>query len=198
MKILIYTGYRTGSKSLGDWLQIELGIPYYHEYYNKNNPEKWERMRKINLDKINNYIIKISPGDGFNFDEIVNGFDKVILLYREDTMSQAQSMIWAKANEVWHSTHVNGIFRYAHYNIDDKFLTDNSEKIDSLKTIFDDEVNFLKSKNIGLLISYEDLYMNGTGIKKIENYLEISTRTMFNTNDKLRNNTIYNKSKTLI
>ena len=198
MKILIYTGYRTGSKSLGNWLEIELGIPYYHEYYNKDNPEKWERMRRINLNRLNDYIIKISPGDGFDFDEIINGFDKVILLYREDTLAQAQSMVWAKANELWHNTYVNDKFTYAHYTIDDKFIIDNSEKINTIKEIYDREVSFLKSKNIGLLISYEELFVNNTGIKKLEDYLRISTKTVFDTNDKLRNNAPYIKPKTLI
>jgi LPS sulfotransferase NodH len=188
MKILIYTGYRTGSKSLGNWLEIELGIPYYHEYYNKDNPNKWERMRRINLNKLNDYIIKISPGDGFDFDEIVNGFDKIILLYREDTLAQAQSMMWAKANELWHNTYVNDKFTYVHYTIDDKFLIDNSEKINVIKCIYDNEVSFLKSKDIGLLISYEELFINKTGIKKLENYLGISAKTIFDLNDKLRNN----------
>jgi LPS sulfotransferase NodH len=188
MKILIYTGYRTGSKSLGNWLEIELGIPYYHEYYNKDNPNKWERMRRINLNKLNDYIIKISPGDGFDFDEIVNGFDKIILLYREDTLAQAQSMMWAKANELWHNTYVNDKFTYVHYTIDDKFLIDNSEKINVIKCIYDNEVSFLKSKDIGLLISYEELFINKTGIKKLENYLGISAKTIFDVNDKLRNN----------
>jgi LPS sulfotransferase NodH len=188
MKILIYTGYRTGSKSLGNWLEIELGIPYYHEYYNKDNPNKWDRMRRINLNKLNDYIIKISPGDGFDFDEIVNGFDKIILLYREDTLAQAQSMMWAKANELWHNTYVNDKFTYVHYTIDDKFLIDNSEKINVIKCIYDNEVSFLKSKDIGLLISYEELFINKTGIKKLENYLGISAKTIFDVNDKLRNN----------
>jgi LPS sulfotransferase NodH len=194
MKILLYTGYRTGSKSLGKWLGIELGMPYYHEYYNQQDEKKWEYFKKINLNKINDYIIKISPNDGFNFDEIVNEFDKIILLYREDTLAQAQSMVWAKANEIYHNTYVDNKFTYAHYTINDKFLIDNSEKIDYIKNLYDNEVNFLKSKNKGLLISYEELYIHNTGIKKLEEYLNIQSKTQFNKIDKLRDNKAVIKS----
>ena len=34
MKILSYTRYRTGSRSFGEWLSIELDLPYYHEPFN--------------------------------------------------------------------------------------------------------------------------------------------------------------------
>jgi LPS sulfotransferase NodH len=188
MKILLYSTYRTGSKSLGNWLQIELSMPYYHEYYNKSNLRKWERMQKINLNKIDDYIIKISPNDGFDFDELVKGFDKVILLYREDTLAQAQSMVWAKTYETYHNSYVDGKFKYAHYTIDDKFLIDNSEKISTEKRVFDRHADFLKNANVGLLITYEELYETNMGIKKIEDYLGITAKTKFDKNDKLRNN----------
>jgi len=37
MRILLYTDYRTGSKSLGEWLSFELGLTYYHELLNLQN-----------------------------------------------------------------------------------------------------------------------------------------------------------------
>ena len=54
MKILLYTGYRTGSRSLGDWLSQELDIEYHHEPFNTHNPKNLEKYANFNLDKIKN------------------------------------------------------------------------------------------------------------------------------------------------
>jgi LPS sulfotransferase NodH len=187
MKILLYTGYRTGSKSLGNWLKIELNMPYFHEYYNKSNEEKWNYYKKIDLNKINDYIIKISPNDGFDFDELIKEYDKVILLYREDTISQAQSMMWAKDTQLWHHTYLGDKFISAHYTIPIEWLNKNAEEINSINALLTKENELLKSLTNCLHITYEELYYSVEGIKKIENYLGFKSKSKFNKIHKLRN-----------
>jgi hypothetical protein len=187
MKILIYTGYRTGSKSLGNWLRIELGITYFHEYYNKNNEEKWNYYKKIDLNKINDYIIKISPNDGFDFDELIKRYDKIILLYREDTMAQAQSMVWAQDTQLWHHTYLSDKFISAHYTIPTEWLDEHVAKIESLQNFYKKENEVLKSLTDCLHVTYEELYYSEEGIKKIENYVGFKSKSKFNKIHKLRN-----------
>ena len=187
MRILLYTGYRTGSKSLGNWLRIELGIPYFHEYYNKSNEEKWNYYKKIDLNKINDYIIKISPNDGFNFDELIKKYDKVILLYREDTMAQAQSMIWAQDKQSWHHIYLNNEFINAHYTIPNEWLIEHITEIESLQNSYEKENALLKSLTNCLHITYEELYYSAHGLEKIENYIGFKSKSKFNKIHKLRN-----------
>jgi len=190
MKILLYTGYRTGSRSLGDWLSYELNIPYYHEPFNVTNPKTLEKYANFNLDTMGDGIVKISPMDNFDFNDIKNKFDKVIVLYRENIKEQAESFIWAKYATIYHHTFVDDKFVYAHYTIDDKFLKDKSSEIKLEMRRLYDENEYVTSLNVGVLLSYEELYFSEIGLKKIEDYLDVKFKTKVNPIHKLRNGSI--------
>lgn len=184
MKILLYTGYRTGSKSLGEWLEIELETEYYHEPF---NPTIDLNTKNFNIDSIKSGIIKISQTDGMIFNDIVGKFDKIILLYRENTLEQAESFVWANNKKQYHHTFVGEKFVYAHYNIPDDFLESNKGTINFNKARFDKQNEHILSIQTGLCISYEELYYSETGIKKLEEYLGFKAKTKFNSVNKLRN-----------
>jgi hypothetical protein len=187
MKILLYTGYRTGSRSLGDWLSHELNIEYHHEPFNITNTKSLEKYANFNLDEIDNCVVKISPIDDFDFNKIVNKFDKIILLYRKNIKEQAESFIWAKYASLYHHTFIDAKLQNAHYTIDDKFLKDKSEEIEIEIKRIASENEYITSLNSGLLISYEELYLSEIGLKKIEDYLNIKFKTKSNPIHKLRN-----------
>ena len=105
MKILIYCTYRVGSKSFGDWLSLELGIPYYFEPLNILGKE-WPGYNEKIFDIKTDFIAKISPQDAINFNLkysfFVKFFDKIIVLYRDNTLEQAESVIWSDYTDKWH------------------------------------------------------------------------------------------------
>jgi GTP-binding protein EngB required for normal cell division len=89
-----------------------------------------DKYANFNLNNIDNCIIKISPTDNLNFIDIVNKFDKIILLYRKNVREQAESFVWAKHKKIYHHSYIGDKFVYAHYTIDDAFLKDNAIEIE--------------------------------------------------------------------
>jgi hypothetical protein len=187
MKILLYTGYRTGSRSLGDWLSIELNIDYHHEPFNINNPIAFEKYNNFSLNDIDDCVIKISPKDDLKFEDIISKFDKVIVLYRNNIKEQAESFIWSKHKKIYHHSYVDDKFVYAHYKIDDDFLLNNSNEINQEIQRLEIENEYIKSLNYGLLLTYEELYFSEMGLKKLEDYLNVKFKTKLNPIHKLRN-----------
>lgn len=186
MRILLYTGYRTGSYSLGEWLSTELNIKQYHEPFNKLNEYAIEYYKNFTIEKSDKCIIKISPADGFDFIKLKPLFDKIIVLYREDTLSQAESMIWSEQTNTFHHKHINGKFKFAHYKISNEWLVENKKSIDSLKLDFDLQNKIFKSLTDCLILTYEELYYSNLGIKKLENYIKFNAKSSFNNINKLR------------
>jgi hypothetical protein len=187
MKLLLYTGYRTGSRSLGDWLSIELDMEYHHEPFNPNNPIALERYGDFNLNNIKDCIIKISPKDNFDFSDIVCKSDKTIILYRENIKEQAESFIWSKHKKIYHHSYIGDKFVYAHYTIDDIFLKENSDEIQEEIERLELENNYILGLTGGLVVSYEEVYFSEKGLNKIEEYLDIKFKTKLNPIHKLRN-----------
>jgi hypothetical protein len=196
MRILSYTGYRTGSRSFGEWLGVQLNLVYYHEPFNKNItiPHMIENKNKLfknfSIENSNECIIKISPIDGFDYENLKKLFDKKVVLYRENTKEQAESMLWANERQLWHNTVINNTFTNAHYKIPNEWLELNSKKIEDCEISLMEENKILKSLTDCLHISYEELYYSDTGIKKIEDYIGFKSKSKFNKMDKLRNGRI--------
>ena len=136
MKILLYTGYRTGSNSFGEWASIQLDLPYYHEPFNKNITipsmiaNKLALYKNFLIEEAGDCIIKVSPSDGFDYEELQNLFDKRIVLYRENTKEQAESIMWANEKQLWHHTYLDDKFISAHYTIPMEWLSKNAEEIE--------------------------------------------------------------------
>jgi len=189
MKILIYTNYRTGSKSLGEWLSNELNCDYYHEPLNQSNEYAIINSGLFDLKRIQNCIVKVSPGDGFDLSYLNNVFDKIIILYRENTLEQSESMCWSIVNKIYHHHYSGNSFKYAYYDLSDEWKSENMDKILELKNNFDKEKEFFKSLEYGLQLSYEELYYSDLGIKLIEDYIGFVSKAKINPINKLRGGT---------
>jgi hypothetical protein len=186
MKFLSYTGYRTGSRSFGEWLSIELNIPYYHEPFNP----KFD-IKNFSIEDTGDCIIKIPPADGFDYETLKKLFDKTIILYRENTKEQAESAIWAYEKKLWHhdwnASIENSSFKSAHYTIPQEWLDENAEMIKCFTEDLQKENEKLKSLKDCLHITYEELYYSNEGIKKVEDYIGFKSKTTFSKMHKLRN-----------
>lgn len=185
MKILLYTTYRTGSSNFGEWLQQELNIKYYHEPLNKKSNYSVEHFKDFNLMELDSGIVKISPADDFNYNDSFNFFDKNIVLHRNNTLEQAESMVWASDKRRFH---FGEYMSSNYYTIPDDFLIINKEKIEELKNYLDLQNEYLKSLKKCLHITYEEFYYSNIGIKKLEEYLNFKAKTNPDPRTKLRNN----------
>jgi len=109
MKVLIYCGQRTGSTALLNWIHKELNLTPIFEPF--TNVEKGD-ARYFNLNwfndldgflKLDRVVAKVIHGS-FNYfiyesdveSKVFSKFDKVIVLYRENLLEQAKSLLIAK------------------------------------------------------------------------------------------------------
>lgn len=184
MKILLYTGYRTGSRSFGEWLSIELNLPYYHEPFNPKSD-----FKNFSIEETGDCIIKIPP-DEFDYQNLKKLFDKRIILYRENIKEQSESALWAYEKQLWHNDwkvdSENSNFISAHYTIPDEWLDKNADAIKSYSVTLQKENQVLKSLEGCLHITYEELFYSNEGIKKVEDYIGFESKSKFNKINKLR------------
>ena len=180
MKILLLSEGRTGSYSVMDWLSLDLKLQIISEqqpcdYINRNN-----------------IIVKrmLSNGD-FNLEDI-KYFDKIIILYRENTLQQSESSLWAILKKKWHHSFDT---KDGFYSIDENYLIENHKEIWDNKYQSDKRLILYKSLDFGLKISYEDIFDNLIGQKILEDYIGfVSTTTLALSPNKLR---IYNPTQTI-
>lgn len=184
MKILIYTDYRTGSKSLGEWLEFETGIKYYHELLNPKHEWYFENTK---LEMLQECIVKISTDNKWNYDTGKGFFDKRIILTRENSMEQAESVVWANMYNRWHNSEINGKWDIAYYEIGEEFLHENKETIQSVHESIVKRNQYFKSLKDCIHVTYEDLYFSNIGGEKISEYLGFTPKiNIINPQNKLR------------
>jgi hypothetical protein len=179
MKILSYTGYRTGSRSFGEWLSFELNLPYHHEPFNPIFD-----IKNFSIENTGDCIIKIPPADNIGYENLKKLFNKRIVLYRENTKEQAESIIWSNEKQLWHNQwHTqteNSSFTNAHYTIPQDWLDTHAEQIEKDIKDLEKENEILKSLTDCLHITYEELYYSDNGIKKVEDYIGFKSKSKFN------------------
>ena len=170
MKILLLAGDRVGSYSLMNWLCDELNLVLYD-----NEDEK-------TIDK-DNIIHKVSKN---NYD--LNFYDKIIILYRENTMDQAISNVYANYVKKWHHSEDN---LDGFYELDLKFMIENEKDILNYKEVYDKHNDILKNLNFGIKLSYENIFIEKSGQKIIEKYLNFkAVKSLHNHKNKLRKDNI--------
>jgi hypothetical protein len=170
MKILIYSEGRVGSHSLGGWLSKELSLPFI--------PESTEFDYETN----DNFIKKIyfSPKNKINFE----CFDKVIRLYRQNTFEQSISLLKLTTTQLFR--HTENKFN-SYYEIDREFCDNNYRGIFEInKTLISNNTE-LKNLEIGLILSYEQIFLENVGQKLIEEYIGFKSKTdIYDLRHKLR------------
>lgn len=172
MKILILSHTRCGSTTLCKWLSNELKIELDESPYNKitfNSVfEKTNIIRKIVIEE---YL----PSN-----QIINKFDKVICLSRENSVETSISFIFANRKNIWHNE----------YEVTSDWISKNNFEIFNVSHRYDIMKNQIKKIN-GFHITYEEIYIKND-ISKLLNYLNISNTKFL---DMLNNNKKYRKDK---
>jgi hypothetical protein len=173
MKILLISNGRTGSYSICEWLSKELNIKFITEI-------------DISLDyKVeDNFILKRTLSNS-NFDfEDIKYFDKIIVLYRKNTLKQSESNLYAILKNKWH--HHSDDITDGYYEIDEDFFIKNHETIWNSKYQLDEEKNEMLNLKFGIKVSYEEIFEEEVGEKIILNYLDFSPKIKLNTKLKMR------------
>lgn len=166
MKILIIAKGRCGSHSLIDWLGEEFDLKTIYENEDKDTSV------------VDNYIIKRHPssikGD-LSSDFITDGYDYVIRLIRENTTLTAESAVWAEEKQKYHQ---RGKEKYI---IDEAFLRKHHNEIWNKKIGYDESNDVIRNIGVGILVTYEELFLYGTGQEKIEKYMGFKSTSKLNT-----------------
>jgi hypothetical protein len=173
MKILLLCGGRVGSYTLAKWLAKELNLEFFNEM-----------DHSIDYKQANNIIVKRTiENNDFNLDDSVY-FDKIIKLYRKNTLKQAESSLYAILNKKWH--HTSETETDGFYEIDEDFLIENHKKIWLNKNFINEENKKLLKLNFGFEISYEEIFELFIGEKLIEDYIGFKSKTKIDVSHKLR------------
>jgi hypothetical protein len=183
MKILIYSEGRVGSHSLGRWLSQNLGMAFIAESMKFDYENNDDFIRKIYF--IPKHISEANLQWMTEKEEVkFDNFDKVIRLYRKNTFEQSISYLHTlHSKKIQHS---EGKFD-AYYELNKEFC--DKYYIDIYRTMnySDMSNNELKTINQGLLISYEEIFVENTGQKLIEEYIGFKSQIdIYDSRNKLR------------
>lgn len=151
MKILLLCEPRSGSTNLANWFYLHKKITVLFEpISNTKNPLKEFSFQTEHL------LVKETFNNYDRFDNLINDYDKLICLYREDFKNQFESWINAKKTDNWDGQYIFN----SQYDLNEETFFKNLKQ--SFKEKFIDKKYFS--------ISYEDLYYEN-GIEKIIEYL---------------------------
>jgi hypothetical protein len=183
MKILIYSSGRVGSHSLGRWLSRELKLPFIAEsvefdYENNDNFIRKIYFRpKYNTEVSDQWMSDRQP---IKFE----CFDKIICLYRKNTFEQSISNLHTIVSKRFQ--HSDGKFD-AYYEITKEFCDAHYAEIFRTMKSSEKDNQEMKDLGVGLLISYEEIFVENTGQKRIEEYLGLKSQTdIYDSRHKLR------------
>jgi len=183
MKILIYSSGRVGSHSLGRWLSRELKLPFIAEsvefdYENNDNFIRKIYFRpKYNTEVSDQWMSDRNP---IKFE----CFDKIIRLYRKNTFEQSISNLHTIVSKRFQ--HSDNKFD-AYYEITKEFCDTHYVEIFRTMKSCEKENQEMKDLGVGLFISYEEIFVENTGQKRIEEYLEFKSQTdIYDSRHKLR------------
>lgn len=183
MKILIYSEGRVGSHSLGRWLSQNLSIQFVSESMEFDYENNDNFIRKIyfypkhSTNTTQQWSVEKNP---VKFE----CFDKVIRLYRENTLDQSISNLQRIDTQSFHYSE-NKFDAYYELTKEfcDKYYLEIYRTIKMLKRNNEE----LKNIGVGLLLSYEEIFLENTGQKKIEEYLGFKSQTdIYDPRHKLR------------
>jgi hypothetical protein len=193
MRIAIISHYRSGSTMFCRWLSLELGYYLIIEPYNID--ESWNKNREHNTQQalqLENVVVKYLYNQfntSMEIESVLNSFDKIILLIRQNDKESAISAVYANENKKFHNT----------YFIDDRWIDNHIDLIENEIINLNILKNKIKNISNGLLVTYENIFEEKIDIDKIKNYIGLD---MFKHNHMhvLDNKYRYknNKSKELI
>lgn len=155
MRILVLSHTRCGSTVLCKWMSKELGIDLNETPYDKKTFD-------LIFDQ-SDVIRKIVAEEYIPTEDIINKFDKVVCLSRENSMDSAISFISARNSELWHTE----------YEVENDWIESNRDIIIESMYRYDHlKDRYLKNKNT-FQITYENIFINKEDINRLIGYLGI-------------------------
>jgi hypothetical protein len=177
-RILVYGTGRTGSYELCEWLAKELSLPFFNE---KEVDSAYTGSKVVKRDFHSEELQKIE-----------HLYDRKIFLYRRDTLSQAESQFRAEVSGIYHQPKEEPLISY---QLQEQTLFNNYQRIAHIKLSLDinNESIFLLRNN-GLLISYEEIFIEGEGEDMISDYIGFRPKSkLYNPERKMRADFIRSK-----
>jgi hypothetical protein len=147
-----------------DWLDDEFNLTKIFE------------NQDMDTSIVDDYILKRDPLLVPDLD--TSGYDYVIRLIRENTILTAESDLWAQEKQKYHTDNNEK------YIIDEDFLINHHEGIWGRKMGYDTLNDTIRHMDVGILVTYEEIFIHGTGQEKIENYMGFKSNSRLNTDDK--------------
>ena len=163
MRILIYALPRTGSNNLTHYIANSF---HYREFIEPYHEERfWDTdLTEFDIWERDNVVVKMMFGQGgYWYNNIKDKFDKVIILYRENTKEQAESYAYATKGKDWHSPYIYEPSKVTEEEYQETYkMFSRKKEIDALE---------------GFKISYENLYTTGIDKDRLDQYLGITTKS---------------------
>ena len=171
MRILIIANGRSGGYQLNQWLALELNYKMIHEPINN----------KLNTND-DNIVVKcllneIKTEKNFDF----KNWDKIIGLIRTNTKECAISHTVSEERNEWGSG----------YEITNEWILNNIETINQNQRWIETNNNYISTiKQIGLMVTYEEIYETKDDIDRIKKYIgmvDSKYEHLLDSNNRLRN-----------
>lgn len=190
MRILIYALPRTGSTNLAYYLAESLNYLVAIEPF--HDSRFWQsKLTDYDIFERDNVVVKTIWGQGgYWYKDLKDKFDKVIILWRENTLEQAQSFAYAaleNSQEHWHEPYM-----YTDKQVPEGDIQKHLESFqDGYKEI--ENIDDFKT-------TYEKVYITGEDLEIVDKYVGITGknyRFLLDKNNKYRKDNLGVK-KTLI
>ena len=164
MRIAIISHHRSGSTTISEWLSLELGYEWINEPFNVLNDDwKIRHQNSLIMDKV---LVKFIHNHFINenqIDEIIDTFDKVITLTRNNVRDCAISAV--HANEVKNC--------HDKYRLSEGWLDKNEDEINDEIDKISYNNGVIKNIKPALHITYEGIFDTKEDIVKLKDYLKL-------------------------
>jgi hypothetical protein len=170
MKILIVAQSRSGSSSLQECIASSLGSPYIREPFSEWRPDVEADI--FNIENHKDIVVKVVDSAFHNHhafkdeNDVFKMFDKIIGLTRDSTYQTVSSALIALHFNSWHEsskTKVSSIKEYQ--EIMGREFDAVYQQVEAYK---------IKIRSFDIFqTTYEELYVEGSGWEKLEEYLGI-------------------------
>jgi hypothetical protein len=163
MRILVYALPRTGSTNLAYYLAESLGYLVAVEPFHESR--FWQQtLTEYDILERDNVVVKTMWGQGgYYYEDLVGKFDKTIILWREDTLQQAQSYAYAALDTTqkhWHDP----------YTFTSKEVPE--EDIQKYLGWFQDRYKEVEAID-DFKTTYEKIYTTGEDLDKLDQHVGI-------------------------
>ena len=179
MRVLILTHQRSGGLSLVSWISRELNFILYHEPFSINYYDEGIINDVMNNDNIvvKEFQYNIEKA-GFNLNDVISKFDKVIIHYRGNHNDVAISLTYFDKND--------GTKMHKTYEMTDEWIKDNEEEIEKMKVITNEMYYGVQRLKIegSLITTYDGIYNDKSDIPKLLKFLNVTYPTHLDILDK--------------